>query len=413
MSADAGPSLQNEAAEPSVAHELKQRWESTFVPNYPTPALQFVQGKGARVWDAAGREYLDLLAGIAVNILGHAHPEIVFAVKEQVACLGHVSNLYASDVALEYAERLSRASGDRRVLLVNSGAEANEAALKLVRRHAHEADAPDGVVVAFEGSFHGRTIATLGLTGQSAHRKGFDPLPGGVVHVPYNDPEALKATFEDHRVVGVFTEYVQGEGGVVPMENETARTLKRLTDTPETVLVADEVQTGVARTGTFFAHEAYDHTPDVVTLAKGLGGGLPLGATLVDERFAGLLGPGSHGCTFGGNPVSVAAGNVVLDVVERDDLANRAKSLGAMLENVLQEGLSGTGLAPRGLGLLQGIALGQDVAPKALQNAQDTGYLVGQAGKSVVRLAPPLIIEREDLDRAVPAVTEAIRKALA
>lgn len=411
MSNDA-QALQRAAAASNGNDELKLRWEDTFVPNYPTPSLLLARGEGARVWDDQGREYLDLLAGIAVNILGHAHPEIVTAVQDQIARLGHVSNLYASDMGLSYAENLSRRCDGRRAILVNSGAEANEAALKLLRRHAHGKGIKDGVVLAFEGSFHGRTIATLGITGQPAHREGFDPLPGGVVHVPYNDPQALEQAFQEHNVVGVFTEYLQGEGGVVPMDQEMADALQRLTHAHDALLVADEVQTGVARTGAFFAHTLYGHNPDVVTLAKGLGGGLPLGAMMVKPEHAALLGPGSHGCTFGGNPVAAAAGQVVLDVVERDGLAARADRLGKKVQDVLTKELDGTGLAPRGLGLLQGVALPEPVAGDVLQASQKAGILVGQAGKSVVRLAPPLVVTDEDLDSALPLVASAIRRVL-
>jgi acetylornithine/N-succinyldiaminopimelate aminotransferase len=391
---------------------LKSRWESTFVPNYATPSLELVKGQGARVWDAQGREYLDLLAGIATNVLGHAHPAIVDAVSEQVARLGHVSNLYASDVGLQYAQRLSQVAGGRRVLLVNSGAEANEAAWKLVRRHAHATGRGDGVVVAFDGSFHGRTVATLGLTGQPAHREGFDPLPGGVVHVPYDDPGALEAAFEKHDVAGVFAEYVQGEGGVTPMSSEMAKALGSLTQSDDTLLVADEVQTGVARTGSFFAHEHYGHSPDVVTMAKGIGGGLPLGAMLTKSEHASLLGPGSHGCTYGGNPIAVAAGRVVLEAVEQEGLAERARVLGERFSSALDERLQGAGLSTRGLGLLQGVPLPDPVAPAAVKAAQQAGVLMGQAGKGVVRVAPPLIIEEADLMDAVPTVAEAIESAL-
>lgn len=404
--------LQGSVEGTQAQNSLTERWESTFIGNYATPNLMLTRGEGTRVWDVEGREYLDLLAGIAVNILGHAHPEIVQAVGSQVARLGHVSNLYASDVAVGYAERLSRQSGDRRVLLVNSGAEANEAALKLVRRHAHERDAPDGVVVAFEGSFHGRTLGTLELTGQPAHKQGFDPLPGGVLHVPYNDPGALEQVFADHDVVGVFAEYVQGEGGVVPMQEDTARVLKRLSDTPDVLLVADEVQTGIARTGTFYAHQQYGHDPDLVTVAKGLGGGLPLGALLAKPGPARLLGPGSHGCTFGGNPVAVAAGDVVLRLVEEESLADRAAHLGRLHAQGLDERLGSVGLSTRGLGLLQGVPLPEPVAPKAVKAIQDEGVLVGQAGKQVVRMAPPLIIGEDELTGALGPVAQGIMGVL-
>ncbi|MBW3583207.1 MAG: acetylornithine/succinylornithine family transaminase [Euryarchaeota archaeon] len=395
---------------PDVPHT--ERWERVHMPNYGTPRLMFTEGEGARLKGHDGRTYVDLLAGLAVNIVGHAHPEVVKAVSDQVARLGHVSNLYASDVALRLCERLHALSGGRKVMLVNSGAEANEAALKVVRRHAHMEGMDAPVVVAFNGSFHGRTLGALALTGQPAYQEGFGPLPGGVVHVPFNDPAALEQVFEEHQVAGFFAEFLQGEGGVVPMARETADTLSRLKEAHGTVLVADEVQTGMGRTGHFFAHEHFAAKPDIITLAKALGGGMPIGAMLVRPDLAAKMGPGSHGTTFGGNPVSSAAALAVLDIYERENLGRRAARLGLRLSDRLTDALAPHGLVPRGLGMLQGVPLPKPVAPEVVRRAEEDGVIIGQAGKSVVRFAPPLTIGEDELYESLPVVVDAIASSL-
>lgn len=385
------------------------RWEKAMAPNYTTPAIQLVQGKGSFVTDADGKTYLDLLAGIAVNILGHAHPDIVKAVCTQVGLLSHTSNLYANPPSLRLAERLQArtegfAPGGYKTIFQNSGTEANEGALKLVRRHAHATGRADGVVLAFENSFHGRTTGAVKLTGQRHYQEGFEPLPGQVVHVPFNDPAALEKAFADHRVVGAFFESVQGEGGITPLSAETADALRRLCAANDAILVADEVQTGVGRTGKFFGFEHDGLAPDVITLAKGLGGGLPIGATLIHPKRATLFAPGAHGTTFGGNAVACAAGNAVLDVLERDALVPRAGGLGSRMMAELRE----HGVPARGRGLLIGLPFDTPKAPEVVAMLRANGVLVGQAGKSVLRLAPPLNIKEDDLLGAVPKVVQAI-----
>lgn len=386
-----------------------KRWEAVMLPNYGTPNLLLTEGEGCFVTDSEGNQYLDLLAGLAVNILGHAHPTVVAAVRDQVARLGHTSNLYANEPALSLAERLSALAGGRRVAQLNSGTEANELAYKVVRKHAHAEGMDDAVVVAFERSFHGRTLGALALTGQPAYHEGFGPFPPGIVHVPFNDPGALEAAFERHTVAGVFAEYVQGEGGVTPMTGELADALGRLCRTHGAALVADEVQTGVCRTGRFFAHEHFGAEPDLITLAKGLGGGLPVGACLLGERYAALMGPGTHGCTFGGNAVASAAALAVLDVVEEQDLAGRAAALGKRVHEQFAE----AGHPARGLGLLLGVPLAKPVAGEVTKAALAEGLLIGQAGKAVTRLAPPLVIDAGALEGAVPRVAGSIEAALA
>jgi acetylornithine/N-succinyldiaminopimelate aminotransferase len=280
-----------------------------------------------------------------------------------------------------------------------------------VRRHAHAQGMPEAVVVAFENSFHGRTTGAVKLTGQKSYQEGFDPLPGQVVHVPFNDPAALEQAFATHKVAGVFFESVQGEGGVMPMDADTAWALRKLSQAHGALLVADEVQTGVGRTGKFFGFQHDGLTPDVVTLAKGLGGGLPIGAILIHPKAATLFAPGAHGTTFGGNAVACAAGNAVLDVLERDALVPRAGALGERFMQDLREQGAGVGVTARGRGLLVGIPLDGPKAPDLVAALRGKGILVGQAGKSVLRVAPALNISEADLLGAVPALVEAIASA--
>ena len=387
------------------------KWESAMAPNYTTPALQLVSGKGSRVTDSNGKTYLDLLAGIAVSSLGHAHPDLVRAVSTQVGLLAHTSNLYANGPSVRLAERLQARSepfgGGYKTIFQNSGTEANEAALKLVRRHAHQAGMPDGVVLAFNNSFHGRTMGALTLTAQPHYHEGYAPLLGNVAYVPFNDPAALEKAFEAQRVAGVFFESVQGEGGVLPIDKDTARTLGRLTKAHDALLVADEVQTGVGRTGKFFGFEHDGLQPHAISLAKGLGGGLPIGALLIHPKTAQLFAPGAHGTTFGGNPVACAAGNAVLDVLERDALVPRAGKLGERFRAELEA----QDVAARGRGLLVGLPFFGPIAPAVVSDLRENGILAGQAGKNVLRIAPPLNISEDDLLGAVPALAKAVHAA--
>lgn len=389
------------------------RWEAAMAPNYTTPAIQLLHGKGSHVTDADGRTYLDLLAGIAVNSLGHAHPDIIRAVTTQIGLLAHTSNLYANAPSLRLAERLqARAetlgAGRYKTIFQNSGTEANEGALKLVRRHAHAQGMPEAVVVAFENSFHGRTTGAVRLTGQAHYQENFGPLPAQIVHIPFNDPGALERVFRDHKVAGVFFEAVQGEGGIMPLHSDAANALRKLCADNNALLVADDVQAGVGRTGKFFGFE-HDHlVPDVITLAKGLGGGLPIGAILIHPKSQQLLGPGAHGTTFGGNAVACAAGNAVLDVLERDALVPRAGRLGERFMTELRDQGGNLGVAARGRGLLIGVPLTSPKAPDLVTALRGKGILVGQAGKTVLRIAPALNIPEEELLGAVPTIVEAI-----
>lgn len=367
-------------------------WRSAVMDNYGTPGLTLVRGEGARVWDADGREYVDLVGGIAVNALGHAHPEVVRAVTEQIAVLGHVSNLYINPVAVELAETLldvAGLAGKAKVLFVNSGAEANEAALKITRLTGRTK------VVACEGAFHGRTMGSLTLTGQPAKREPFEPLVPGVVHIPFGDVDALRAAVGTD-TAAVVLEPILGEGGVIPAPDGYLQAARAITRESGALLVLDEVQTGIARTGVWFAFQRAGITPDVITLAKGLGGGMPLGAVIGVGDAAEALKPGHHGTTFGGNPVCCAAGLAVLRTIARDNLNDHVSALGkdivAGVEQLGHPLVTGV----RGSGLLLGISLAQPVAPAVARSAQTAGYLVNPVAPDTVRLAPPLILSHEE-----------------
>ena len=365
----------------------QRRWRSALMDNYGTPALTLVRGEGAYVFDAVGARYLDLVGGIAVNALGHAHPAVVAAVTEQVATLGHTSNLYVNPVTVELAEALLDVAGvSGKVLFCNSGAEAVEGALKISRLTGR------GGVVACTGAFHGRTMGALTLTGQQPKRAPFEPLLPGVTHVPFGDVDALRAAV-DESTAAVFLEPVLGEGGVIPAPEGYLQAAREITSVAGALLVLDEVQTGIGRLGSWFAFQQAGITPDVVTLAKGLGGGLPIGAVIGVGAAADLLGPGQHGTTFGGNPIACAAGLAVLRTIAADGLldhvAGLGKTLTAGIENLRHPLVTGV----RGRGLLLGIALGRPVAATVAAAAQDAGFLVNAVGPDTLRLAPPLILD--------------------
>ncbi|GAA2182768.1 acetylornithine transaminase [Micromonospora lupini] len=389
---------------------LVQRWTQSMMDNYGTPPLALVSGAGAVVVDEAGREYLDLVGGIAVNALGHAHPAVVAAVSKQVATLGHVSNLYVAEPPVALAELLLALAGrPGRVFFANSGAEANEAAFKLSRRTGRTH------VVATNGAFHGRTMGALALTGQPAKADPFRPLPGEVTHVDYGDVAALEATVSDATAM-VILEPIQGENGVVVPPAGYLAAARRITARHGALLVLDEVQTGIGRTGHWFAHQAEGVEPDVVTLAKGLGGGLPLGATVAFGRAADLLTPGSHGTTFGGNPVSCAAALAVVATIANEGLLDHVKRVGERL----RRGVEALGHplidGVRGAGLLLGVTLTAPVAPVLAEALRDAGFLVNAVQPGVVRLVPPLILTAAQVDAflaALPAALDATAAATA
>ncbi|MET8473886.1 acetylornithine transaminase [Streptomyces sp. NPDC006422] len=384
--------------------ELTERWQGALMNNYGTPRLPLVKGAGATLWDAEGKEYLDFVGGIAVNALGHAHPAIVEAVSTQIASLGHVSNLFVAEPPVALAERLLQLFGrDGAVFFCNSGAEANEGAFKIGRLTGRPH------MVATAGGFHGRTMGSLALTGQPGKQDGFTPMPGDVTHVPYGDVEALRAAVTEQTAF-VIIEPIQGENGVVVPPAGYLKAAREITRATGTLLVLDEVQTGVGRTGHWFAYQAEEGIdPDVVTLAKGLGGGLPLGATVAFGETAKLLKPGQHGTTFGGNPVACAAGLAVLDTIAGEGLLENTKAVGERIKSGV-EGLGHPLISHvRGEGLLLGIVLTGPRAPQVQQAAQEAGLLVNAPAPDVVRLMPPLNLTDAEADAflaALPAVLD-------
>ena len=390
----------------SETANLQKRWQTVMMDNYGTPTIALVSGDGAVVTDADGRSYVDLLGGIAVNVLGHRHPAVIEAVTHQLNTLGHTSNLYATEPGVALAEALvAHLGGDAeaRVLFCNSGTEANEIAFKIARLTGRSR------LVAAEGGFHGRTMGSLALTGQPSKRAPFEPLPGDVTHVPYGDVDAL-ARVVDSGTAAVFLEPIMGEGGVVTPPPGYLAAARKITAEHGALLVLDEVQTGVGRTGSFYAHRHDGVTPDVVTLAKGLGGGLPIGACLAIGPAAGLLTPGLHGSTFGGNPVCTAAALAVLKTLADDDLIARADVLGKSLRHGVEA--LGHPLVDhvRGRGLLRGIVLTAPQAKTVEAAAREAGFLVNAATPEVVRLAPPLVVTEAQIEAfvtALPAILDA------
>ncbi|MGH3824998.1 MAG: acetylornithine transaminase [Pseudonocardiaceae bacterium] len=387
--------------------DYQRRWEAALMANYGTPPLALARGAGAEVWDVDGRRYLDLLGGVAVNALGHAHPAVVRAVTEQLSTLGQVSNLYLSEPAITLAETLLDllgVTGSGRVLFCNSGAEANEAAFKIARRTGRP------TMVAAHGAFHGRTMGALALTGQPAKRDPFQPMPPGVVFVPYGDPAAL-ASVVDGDTAAVFLEPVQGENGVVIPPEGYLEAAREITAAQGALLVLDEVQTGIGRTGNWFAHQSGGVVPDVVTLAKGLGGGLPIGACVGIGPAAHLLQPGQHGSTLGGNPVCCAAALAVLRTIVADGLLDHAARLGKEITaevTALRHPLVGSVSAA---GLLIGIGLTSPVATGIATAAREAGFLVNAAVPARVRLAPPLVIteaQTQEFLTALPAILDGV-----
>jgi acetylornithine/N-succinyldiaminopimelate aminotransferase len=365
----------------------QERWNAALMNNYGTPALELVTGSGAEVWDAHGRRYLDLVSGVAVNALGHAHPAVVAAVTDQIGRLGHVSNFFVHEPVLNLAERLQGLleAPDSHVLFCNSGAEANETAFKIARRTGRPH------IVAAQNAFHGRTMGALALTGQQPKRAPFEPLPAGVSHVPYGDVAALDAAV-DGDTAAVVLEPILGEAGVILPPEGYLRAAREITAARGALLVIDEVQTGIGRTGVWFAHQAAGIMPDVVTLAKGLGGGLPIGACIGIGDAGRLLEPGQHGTTFGGNPVCCAAALAVLDTIVGEGLLEHVQQVG----KVLTTGIEALGhplvTDVSGAGLMIGVGLASPVSAAVSSAARNAGYLVNNAVPNRIRLIPPLVL---------------------
>ena len=386
---------------------LQARWDRVMMRNYGTPPVALTHGDGCRVWDADGNEYLDLIAGIAVSSLGHAHPAVVDAVERQVRHIAHTSNLFVNERALELAERLAGLTGadDTRVFLCNDGATANEAAIKVVRR----ANAGRTKFVAAERSFHGRTLGALALTGKAAIREPFTPLGLDVTFVPYGDIAALEAAV-DSTTAAVFLEPILGEAGVVPPGAGYLTAARAACDRAGALLVLDEIQGGIGRTGRWFTHQHEDVRADIVTLAKGLGGGLPIGACLASGRAAEALQKGDHGSTFGGNPVSCAAALAVLDVIEKDGLLDHVQSTGRAWAEALSAVQHPLLRGVRGRGFWLALMVDDGTAAAVEQAARAAGFLVNAAAPDAVRLAPPLVLteaEAKSFTLGLPSVLDA------
>lgn len=387
------------------------RYEHAVMNTFGPPLRTLVRGEGARVWDADGTEYLDLLGGLAVNSLGHAHPALIEAVSTQLGTLGHVCNFFASDPQISLAEELvglatatSPAGTEGRVFFTNSGSEANETAFKLTRLTGRTK------IIAFEGSFHGRTMGALALTATTRYRQPFEPLPGDITFVPYGDAAAVAEVMDD-TVAAVVVEPLQGESGVVVPPAGFLPELRRLTTEAGALLWIDEVQTGIGRTGHWFAFEAAGVAPDIVTVAKGLAGGIPIGACIALGATGMRLGPGSHGNTFGGNPVATAAARAVLRTIVAEQLLPHATTVGEHIVAAI-EGLGRPEISHvRGAGLLRAIVLTADIAPALATAALKAGFIVNAPRPDVVRLAPPLIITTEQVDAFVAALPELLAGA--
>ena len=387
-----------------MTSSVHQRYTASMMNTFGPPKLVLTRGEGVYVWDSEGNRYLDLLGGIAVNALGHAHPALVEAVTRQIGTLGHVSNFFATEPQVALAERLldllGVGPGGGKVFFANSGSEANEAAFKLTRRTGRTH------VVAAEGSFHGRTMGSLALTSKEAYREPFAPLPGGVTFVPYGDADALAAAVTDE-TAAVVIEPVQGEAGVVVPPEGYLQRAREITREHGALLWLDEVQTGMGRTGEWFAHGPSGVTPDLVTLAKGLGGGIPIGACIAIGDAGDLLQPGNHGTTFGGNPVATAAALAVVETIEKDDLLANARTVGAHLAEGLARDARVTEV--RAQGLLVGIDLSEERAARVVEAAQARGFIVNMTAPHRIRLAPPLILtvaQADELLTAWPAVLD-------
>jgi acetylornithine/N-succinyldiaminopimelate aminotransferase len=395
--------------------EWLARYSTSLMGVFGTPQRVLVRGAGCLVWDADGKEYLDLLGGIAVNALGHANPFVTSVISSQLATLGHVSNFFTSPTQIALAEKLlalTHAPAGSKVFFTNSGTEANEAAFKLARRNSGSAGTARTKIIALEGAFHGRTMGALALTAKEAYRAPFEPLPGGVDHIPFGDIEALEAAV-DETVAAVFLEPIQGEAGVRPLPAGYLRAAREATTKAGALLILDEVQTGIGRTGTWLASEDAGIVPDAVTLAKGLGGGFPIGALITfGDGTSSLLTAGQHGTTFGGNPVATAAALATLHAIESQDVLANVTAVGEHLRAALAAIPGVTEV--RGEGLLIGFDLDADVAPAVVQAGLDAGYIVNSPGPRTIRLAPPLVLTTAQADSflaAFPAILQAAKDA--
>ncbi|MBF0351634.1 MAG: aspartate aminotransferase family protein [SAR324 cluster bacterium] len=396
----------------SMTHDLVAKGEKYYLPVYSPQKFILSHGRGSRLWDTDGREYIDMSAGISVNSLGHQHPELVAAFKEQGEKLWHISNLYYSEPAIRLAEELVSLSFAERVFFANSGAEANEAAIKIARKYASAHFAEDKrEIITFQGSFHGRTITTVSATAQPKYQKGFAPLTGGFVYCNLNDRNAVDQAISE-KTCAVLIEPIQGEGGINISDLQFLEHLRQLCDQYKALLIFDEIQCGMGRTGKLFAYEWTTVIPDIMTLAKALGGGLPLGAVLTTNQFASVFSPGDHGSTFGGNPVMCAVARAALKVINSRETLKNVEKQGATLKARLQEMNKKYDMFSeiRGQGLIVGAELkGRFLnhAPEINHACHQQGVMILQAGKNVLRFLPPLNISDEELNTGLERMEQA------
>ena len=388
---------------------------SALMSTYSRLPVAFTHGEGVWLWDTEGRRYLDALAGIAVSGLGHAHPKLVAAISQQAGRVIHTSNVYEVPLQTELAERLVKLSGMKEVFFCNSGSEANEGAIKIARRHGWLNGNTHAHIITMKNSWHGRTLATLAATGSAKAREGFEPLPTGFIAVDYNDIKQIEQAGDNEpRVNAVLLEVLQGEGGIREADLDFLQKVRALCDARGWLLMIDEVQSGIGRTGRWFAHEWANIRPDVMTLAKGLGSGVPIGAVLAGERVAGVMTPGTHGTTFGGNPLVSAAALATLNALEEEKLLANATRVGDYLKGALQRALDGTAgvVEVRGRGLMLGIELDRPCGVLVKQ-ALEAGLLINVTRENVIRLLPPLIFQEADAEHLVSILTPLVQQFLA
>ena len=391
------------------SQHIMERGSAVIMPTYARFPIVFDHGEGCELTDADGKTYLDFTAGIAVNCLGYHHPALTAALSDQAKKMLHVSNLYWHEPMVQAAEKLTRLSGLDQVVMCNSGAEANEAAMKLARIYAKHEKAKEAVeIIAMDHSFHGRTYAAITATGQPKYQKDLDPLMPAIRHVPFNDIDALKAAVSP-RTAAILLEPIQGEGGIHPADPDYLSAVRALCDAQNIVLIFDEVQCGIGRTGTFFAYQGYGLKPDIVCFAKGVAGGVPMGGIIASEKVSRYFVPGTHASTFGAGPLATAAANVVLDIVGDPKFLDEVKNKGDYLrERLLALKAKGDVITDvRGLGLMQGIELTCEAGP-VVNRAMDNGLLLVGAGENVIRFVPPLIISEADIDRGVAILEQSL-----
>ena len=391
--------------------EIIARDTESYLPVFSRYPIVLDHGDGSYVWDLNGRKYLDALGGIAVNVLGHNYAPLVNAIANQAKRLIHVSNLYYTEPQADAAAKLSELTGGGKVFFGNSGAEANEGAIKAARKYAHTIRSEKSQIITALGSFHGRTLATLTATGQEKFHKGFEPLPQGFDYVPYNDIAALEARMNEN-TAAVMLEPIQGEGGVRTPADGYLQQVRALCDRYDALLIFDEIQTGMGRTGTFYAYEMYGVTPDIVTLAKGLAGGVPIGAFIVTEKVAAAFHAGDHGSTFGGNPLACAAANVVLDVIADDAFLSRVKAVGTHFKQKLEDlrtKYPAYIVDVRGTGLILGMEMQKnEVAAAIARRMLEQGVIINCTAGNVLRFIPPLIFTKNEVDELVCVLDDCI-----